>query len=283
MKQTLSLALASLALAGSAYSQTWGSTGNVTVALTLSWEAFALQAKDEVGKVIPAGEEGSGPTDTNTYSVETLGGPVGEKVAIKTVNTTENGTKISTMKFGNVDILKILAQDPAWPKIGKAPFIAGWTIVAVYDQQGMVSSYEARHATKVLVNIPDFMISPGDLTITALTEKTVDTEFNPLTGEPPPPTSVHTYSDTYKSTGSASVPFYDAEMLEVSGLLTGSTKLVFKTQGTGENKVTEEVLVPGAVKLDKILGISTLDDVVEGSIGVSAGAVIDLDTLFPQS
>jgi len=282
MKRTLYLALASLSLAASAFSQAppadWGSTGAVTVALTLSYTNEALQAKDPAGKVIPVGTEGAGATFENTYTVETLGGPADERVPIKTVSTTEYGSKISVAKWGNADILTELVKDLTLPKKGKAPFIAGWTLMAVYGVDGIITAYVARHTDKTRIDIP-LDIMPGTPIASAKSEKTVDTDFSPLTGEPPPPTSVHTFSETYKGLGTASVPFLDGP-LELSGLLTGSTKIVVKTEGTGIDKIVTEVYVPGAIKLDKILGASALEDVVEGSISVAAGAVVDLNTYF---
>jgi|GEM_PF-6878516 hypothetical protein len=277
-KTTIATLAAVLALAGPAFSQAnWGSTGAVTVALTLSYTDEALMLKDETGKVLTAAN-GGGPTFENTFMVETLAGPVDEKVPVKTVSTTEYGSKISVAKWGNVEIIKQLVQEEILPQKGKAPFIAGWSIIAIYGPDGIPLSYVARHTDKTTIDIP-LIITPGTPMASAKAEKTVMTDNTPLVGEPTS-TIVHTFSESYRGPGTASVPFLGGP-LDVNGLLTGSTKIVLKTEGTGIDKIVTEVFVPGAIKLDKVLGTTELEDVVEGSISVAPGAVVNLDLFTP--
>jgi hypothetical protein len=271
---------AALAIAGPAFCQTnWGSTGVVTVALTLTYESEALQLKDEAGKVLTAAN-GGGPTFENTYTVETLsGGPVDERVPIKSVTTTEYGSKLAVWKWGNADIIKLLVEDGTLPEIGKSPFLAGWSIVMTFDGEGIPTDIVARHTNKTTVSI-DFTISESELYVgaifDAISSKTVVTNNMPLTGDPST-TETRTLTNSYKGPATASVPFVLDSPLEVSGLLTGGLKVTAKTEGTGIDKITTFVYSNNASKLDKVLGVSTLDDLVEGSISVAAGVIVDLD------
>ncbi len=153
---------ATLAIAAPAFCQTnWGSTGAVTVALTLTYESQALLLKDEAGKVLTAAD-GGGPTFENTYTVETLGGPVDEMVPIKTVTTNEYGSKLAVWKWGNADIIRMLVEEGILPEIGKSPFLAGWSIVMTFDGEGIPTGIVARHTSKTTVPI-DFIISESEL------------------------------------------------------------------------------------------------------------------------
>ncbi|GEP44757.1 hypothetical protein BGE01nite_40480 [Brevifollis gellanilyticus] len=266
----------------------WVSTGGITVALTYSYTDEALVAKDETGKVLGP-NNGGGPTFENTYTVETLAGPVDERVPVKTVSTTEYGSKITTGKWGNADIIKVLVQSGFLPQKGKTPFLAGWSLVVVYDATGVPAMY-IRHTDKTSIPADDVLsivFDESGVEARAKSEKTVDTEFSPLTGEPPPPTTVHTLSETFKTRAMATVPFVSETPgdppipLDLQGLLSGGGKITVKTFGSGIDKVFEEVYVPGAVKLDKILGTSDLGDIIEGTISVGAAAVVDLNLFMP--
>ncbi len=267
----------------------WGSTGALTVALTYSYTNEALVAKDETGKVLSVAN-GGGPTFENSYSVETTVKVEGEPVPVKTVATDEYGSKISTGKWGNADIIKVLVSSDFLPKKGNSPFTAGWALVVVYDSTGLPMFY-ARHTDKTAVPIDElmsFLTDEGGTEARAKSEKTVTTDNTPLNPNVEPTTTViHTLTETYKTTAMATVPFI-SEMpgeppipLDVQGLLTGGGKIVVKTFGTGEEKIVEEVYVPGAVKLDKIVGTSELGDIIEGTVSVGAAAVVDLNLFMP--
>lgn len=279
-KASITTLAALLALAGPAFSQSnWGSTGAVTVALSLSITKEALKSKDETGKVIPI-SDGGGPTYENSFSVETLGGPANDRVTVRAVSTDEYGSEIFTAKWGNAEILKHLVEEGVLPQKGKKPpFIAGWSIIAIYDAEGSPLSYVARHTDKTTIEIP-MSITPGDPMASEKSEKTVTTDNTPINGNESS-TTTHTFSEKYKGLGSASVHFSEGT-LDVSGLLTGSIRMVVKSEGRGEDRVSTEVYVPGAVKLGNIVGASVFDDVVEGSISVEGATIVDLDAFTPS-
>jgi hypothetical protein len=281
MKTQLTSTLIALTLCSSAFSQTnWGSTGALTVALTFSYEQEALQLKEvnEMGKLITVIDPETKkpiPTFDNFYTIAT---PVDNPT--KTVDTTEYGSKIGTAKWGNADIIRYLVESELIPTKGSAPHIAGWSLIVVYDGMEGFPVVYARHTDKTMAEVPDIMLEGLDegFDVAAIMDKTVTTTtFNPTTGNETM-TTVHTYSDTFKAIRSVSLPFM------CTGLLTGSYKYVPKTETFDGEKFTTEVLVPGAMKLDKIVGV--LDgiegqELIEGSISVAAGAVTDLNILFP--
>lgn len=286
MKTQLTTALAALTLCGSAFSQaTWGSTGALTVALTISYEEEALQQKtvNDAGNkvIIDIDPETNKPipvfSNAFTISLPNAGLPT------KTVDTQEYGSKISTAKWGNADIIRYLVENDLLPTKGKAPHIAGWSLIVVYDGvEGFPMAY-ARHTDKTTVEVPDILFGGDGFDVATITDKTVmTTNINPTSGDETI-TTVHTYSDTFKGIGGASVPSYVGP-IDCTGLLTGSNKFVPKTETFDGERFTTEVFVPGAIKLDKILGV--LDgpngqELVEGSISIAAGVVVDLNIFFP--
>jgi hypothetical protein len=284
MKTQLTTALAALTLCGSAFSQAmWGSTGALTVALTISYEEEALLLKEvnEMGKLVTVIDPETNkpvPTFENFYTIAT---PV--DTPTKIVDTQEYGSKISTAKWGNADIIRYLVENDLLPTKGKAPHIAGWSLIVVYDGvEGFPMAY-ARHTDKTTVEVPDILFGGDGFDVATITDKTVTTtNINPTSGDETI-TTVHTYSDTFKGIGGASVPSYVGP-IDCTGLLTGSNKFVPKTETFDGERFTTEVFVPGAIKLDKILGV--LDgpngqELVEGSISIAAGVVVDLNIFFP--
>jgi hypothetical protein len=293
MKIKLTAFLATVSLCGSAYSATWGTMGNVTVALSISYKEAALQLKEvnEFGKLVTVIDpETKKPvsTDTNNYTIDTFKG----EAIVKSVTTDEKGVKISVSKFGNAELLKFLVDDEfgagLLPKKGKAPFIAGWTLIAIsekeVDSDVIESAMRCRHTDNTIVEVPDFVFGgQNDFEVAAIAEKRITTStINPATGDENT-TETYSYADTFKGIGSASVPSFDGP-LSCTGLLTGSHKVVFKSEGTGAGQMTTEVLVPGAIKLDKIMGVLNGpggQKLVEGSISIAPGIVIDTSTFFP--
>jgi hypothetical protein len=276
---------ASLAFATPASAQSWGSTGAVTVALTLTYQTEALKLKDEFGNVLPDTEEGGGgSTYENTYTVETLGGPVDERVPIKSVTTTEYGSKLGVWRWGNAQIIQSLVGDGTLPEIGKPPFLAGWSIVMVFDKLGNATGVVARHTNKTTVPI-NFAITPNAFEVAAINSKEIVTNNTPLTGSPST-TETRTYSKSYKRQASASLPSYTDEPFNLSGLLSGGFKVTPKKgvdDETGET-ITTFVYSPNATRLDRLLGVGGFDpfqDLIEGSISMSAGVIVDLDDFFP--
>ncbi len=276
---------ASLAFAAPAFAQSWGSTGAVTVALTMTYQYEALKLKDEFGNVLPDTEEGGGgSTFQNTYTVETLGGPVDERVPIKSVTTTEYGSKLGVWRWGNAQIIQSLVGDGTLPEIGKSPFIAGWSIIMVFDKLGNATGVIARHTNKTMVPI-NFAITPNAFEVAAISSKEVVTNNTPLTGIPST-TETRTYSKSYKRQATASVPSYTEEPFNLSGLLSGGFKVTPKKgvdDETGET-ITTFVYSPNATRLDRLLGVggfAPFQDLIEGSISMAAGAIVDLDDFFP--
>lgn len=286
MKTQLTSLLAALTLCGSAFSQAnWGSTGGLTVALTLSYEAEALVTKEvnEEGKLVTVIDDITKkpiPTFQNTYSVST---PFENPTKI--VDTDEYGSKIVTGKWGNAEIIRYLVENDLLPIKGKAPHLAGWSLVVVYDGLEAIPTVYARHTDKTMEPVPDILLGgPGDFDVATITDRTVTTTtINPKTGDENT-TEAHTYSDTYKGMGSATVPSW-AGPIECTGLLTGSYKFVRKTETIEDEKFFTDVFVPGATKIDKIVGALDGDfgtELIEGSISVGAGVVVDLATLIPE-
>ena len=285
MKTQLTSTLIALTLCSSAFSQAmWGSTGALTVALTISYEEEALLLKEvnDMGKLVTVIDPETNkpiPTFENFYTIAT---PVDTPTRI--VDTMEYGSKIGTAKWGNAEIIRYLVENDLLPTKGKAPHIAGWSLIVVYDGvEGFPMAY-ARHTDKTTVEVPDIIFGGGEgFDVAAIMDKTVTTtNINPTTGNETT-TSVHTYSDTFKGIGSASVPSYVGPIM-CTGLLTGSYKFVPKTETIEGERFTTEVLVPGATKLDKILGVldgPEAQELVEGSISIAAGVVVDLLMFFP--
>ncbi len=274
--------ITSLALSGSAFSQSnWGSVGSLTVALTLSYQSEALMLKDSAGKVLPATEAGGGgPTFTNSFSVDTLDR---DGNITKTVATEEYGSKISSSwRWGNAEIIRALVENEILPQIGKAPFIAGWSLVVVYDGAEAAPTVYARHTDKTTILLDSVILGgPEDFYVAAITDRTVTTTLNNVLTGASTETALRTYSNTFKGTGSASVPFYFGD-LRCKGLLTGSYRYVAQSEGTGVNRVITQVLVPGATKIDKILGGGSSEGLlIEGSISAAAAVVTNLYTYFP--
>lgn len=286
MKTQLTSTLVALTLCGSAFSQAdWGSTGGLTVALTLSYEAEALVTKevDEMGKLVTVIDDVTKkpiPTFENFFSVST---PVDNPTKI--VDTQEYGSKIGTAKWGNAEIIRYLVDNALLPVKGNAPHLAGWSLIVVYDGIEAMPTVYARHTDKTTEPVPDILLGGGaDFDVAAIIDRTVTTTTINLTTETETTTEVRTYSDTYKGMGSATVPSWVGP-IECTGLLTGSYKFVRKTETIEGDKIITDVFVPGATKIDKIVG--SLDGVngqelVEGSISLGAGVVVDLFKFFPQ-
>lgn len=250
----------------------WGSTGAITVALTLSYQEEALQMKDETGKVIPI-LDGGGPTYQNTFSKVTTTLVDGEPFPVKMVNTDEFGSKISTWKFGNKEIIEMLVESELLPQIGRAPYIAGWSLIMTYDQNGERLGAVARHTSKVTVPVEiNFSV---DFSISATNSKTILTDNTPPNGEPTS-TETRTHTSTFKGQGTMNLPSWDGGVA-LMGLVTGGSKVTPKTEGSGIDRFTTFVYSPTATKIDKILGASSMQELIEGSVSIAAGVIVDMD------
>jgi hypothetical protein len=273
------LAASSLLLASSTFAQTnWGSTGAITVALTLSYQEEALQMKDETGKVMPI-QDGGGPTYQNTFSKVTTTLVDGEPFPVKMVNTDEFGSKISTWKYGNKEIIEMLVESGLLPQIGRAPHIAGWSLIMTYDQNGDRVGAVARHTSKVTVPIEiGFSV---DFAINATSSKTIVTDNTPPTGEMTS-TETRSHASTFKGQATMGLPSYDGSPFNLTGLVTGGSKVTPKTEGSGMDRITTFVYSPTPTKIDKILGMSGMEELIEGSISIASGVIVDIDAFNAQ-
>lgn len=261
--------------AGSGLAQTnWGSTGAVTVALTMTYRTEALQLKDETGKVLSIAN-GGGPTFENSFSQETVTTVNGgEPYTTKVVTTEEYGSKLGSWKYGNKEIIESLVEDQTLPQIGKDPFIAGWSIIMTYNADGAPTGAVARHTSKV--NVPLNMGFTSNFQVDATSSKIIRTDNSPLNGEPTS-TETRSLTKTYKASAQINVPFMFGDIFTLSGLLTGGSKVTPKTEGTGIDKITTFVYPNTATKLDKVIGVSSFEDLIEGTISVAAGVIVDMD------
>jgi len=168
----------------------------------------------------------------------------------------------------------VLVDNQTLPQIGKAPYLAGWSLVMTYDSEGNSTGLVARHSTKVTVPISvSFSV---DFEVSAVNSKMIRTDNTPPTGEF---SSIETRSHTesFKAKASIGVPFDFDNSVQVSGLLTGGSKVTPKTEGAGIDKITTFVYSNTATKLDKAIGVSPFEDLIEGSISIASGVIVDMD------
>jgi hypothetical protein len=284
--RTLALII-SVALSGSAFAAVppavagvWGTVSTMTIALSLSFTIPGTVLKDETGKVLTAAN-GGGPAFQNNYAVITNNAA---NIEIKRVETAEAVTKVITFKYGNVELLKELAAADILPHKGTAPFIAGWSIVVVTDASEEKTVY-ARHTdmTMVLLNGIGFgLVNEGVLAeaFTGNFKDVVTTVTNPTTSLQ---TITRTLIDTFSTKGAGSGAVGD---LSFSGLYTEiGGKSVIKLETISGEKISTDVYLTGALKLDKIAGAGTSSEgptgVVEGSMSTTAAVLTDLNLYLP--
>jgi hypothetical protein len=266
----------------------WGTSANVFVNLSVSWTDPALAAKDDTGKVLTG--EDADTVFENSYSVDTTNS---DGDTTKTVQTTEYGSKATVWKWSNKEILLALVgtvDEPGiLPQKGRAPFIAGWSIVRVTDSDNAVTYY-ARHSDGTAVQLDDIGL---DLTLnedssvlfTAETTRTKDVTSTvyDLTGNGEDrETRSYSHSSTFKGPGTGNALL----SVDLPGVLTGSLKTVLITEpgdpDLGTDPTDTYLDVPGATKLDKIVSydedaeLPTLG-LVEGTISAPPATVRDLD------
>lgn len=283
MKKTFATLLAILSLGGSAFSQAnWGSYGNLTVDLTLTSTFESLLLKDEIGKILSAAE-GGGPTNSNTFSVVTLNSQDEE---IKRVDTEEFGSTRQVSRLGNAQILAYLVDSQVLlPKGTKAPFIAGYSLVVVFDGEEAMPTVYVRHSDKSMVPLPDFMLGGAEDFNLATIKRKFDTTTttNPATSDQTVTESL-TYSNSYKGLGTATVPTFLGPF-ECRGITTGSYKYFTKTEGAGIDKITTRVFAPVSFNLDKTIGVYSGGDepgLIEGSFNIPKVFVTDLNVYVGQ-
>lgn len=295
MKPTFPTIIALAAFAPGLQAQSnWGTSANVSVNLTVSWSSPSLPKKDEFGVVV-RGEDAEFVFE-NEFTVTTVNTD-GETT--RSSETYEYGSKLASYRWSTRDILLFLVGDdedpdfaPVLPRKGRAPFIAGWSLIRVTDSEGEVSYY-ARHTDKTTVALEDLSlglnaVGDQDTQVSAETgsAKSVVTTIFDLSGEGNDrETASYAYSRSFKGLGVANALLGTS----LPGLLTGSERAVLKTERVRDldTGVTETfstyVTVPGALKLDRIVaydGDDELPGVVEGSVSVAGATIQNLDTFL---
>ncbi|MEQ1748033.1 MAG: hypothetical protein ABL974_01320 [Prosthecobacter sp.] len=279
--------ITSLALSGSAFSASppplpgvWGTVSTMTIALTLSLTIPGTVLKDDAGRVLTP-VNGGGPAFQNSYAVITNNAA---GIEIRKVETMEAASKVITFKYGNVELLKELVAGEILPQKGVAPFIAGWTLVLVTDASETKTLY-ARHTDKTMVPLDGVgfgLINEGALAeaFTGNYKNVVTTVTNPTTSLQTV-TRVLTDSFTTKGAGIGRVGSFTFSgfYTEIGG------KSVIKLETILGEKISTDVYVTGALKLDKVIGASESTEgptgVVEGSMSTTASVLTDMNAYMP--
>ncbi|MEQ1748032.1 MAG: hypothetical protein ABL974_01310 [Prosthecobacter sp.] len=292
MKPNTLAVITSLALSGSAFSASppplpaepgvWGAVSTMTIALTVSYTAPGTVLKDETGKILTVAN-GGGPAFENQYSVITNNAAGDE---IRRVETAEAVSKVVTYRYGNVDLLKELVLGEILPQKGASPFIAGWTFVVVTDGSRTKMLY-ARHTDKTMIPLDGtgFGIDEGAIAV-AFTENfkdVVTTVTNPVTGLQ---TITRSLTDTSSAKAVGSGAINGPAPLTFTGLYTDTgSKTVIKVETIAGEKISTDVFLPGAQKLDKIIGAAAPGEgsagVVEGTMSTTASVLTDMNLYMP--
>lgn len=268
----------------SASAQSPGSVSAITVALTATYSAPALAAKDENGKIIPVAD-GGGPVYENSWSINKVNAnddPVSDE------EVSEQGTKVITAKYSNKEILLDMLANEFLPGIGGKPAtIAGWSIMQVNEnaEPGSISlgNIIARHTSGETVEVPMSWGTGEDETaaVTVAAKSSSKTTYPSNPELEPKTTSSETFTSTFKTTGSFEL--IAGADLSGQGLLTGGSKLAFVIYKEDGETFREPLYVPLAAKLSGILGSALISieigeeteasAVIEGSISAAAGKV----------
>ncbi len=268
----------------SASAQSPGSVSTITVALTATYSAPALAAKDENGKIIPVAD-GGGPVYENSWSINKVNAnddPVSDE------EVSEQGTKVITAKYSNKEILLDMLANEFLPGIGGKPAtIAGWSIMQVNEnaEPGAISlgNIIARHTSGETVEVPMSwaVVEEVAAAVTVGAKSSSKTTYPSNPELEPKTTSSETYNSTFKTVGS--LELIAGADLSGEGLLTGGSKLMFVLYKEDGETFREPLYVPLAAKLSGILGSALISveigeeteasAVIEGSISAAAGKV----------
>jgi hypothetical protein len=277
---TLALGLFAVSPMLSAQSS-WGSFAGVTLTLTQTAEAPALPEKGPDGKnVVPAAL-----TKQNEFTIETLANdPELGPTPVRTVRYYEAGSKQVVYRLGNANLIKAMFDAQA------LPVATGWSLQVISDAEGLPTSVILRNSSRTIqpVSVDGIGYTVGSL-VSTITARATETENTPLVGEPSY-SSTASYSSSYKGvvTG-VSLPssVFGSTEGSIGGFITGSERLVLKSyrDELGETFV-DQVYVPGAIKIDRIfssVGSPVSEDpvILEGSISVGAGVLVDLGLYLP--
>ncbi len=251
-------ALTAMLAASSLYA---GSVASVTLRLTESTTAEALLAKDENGKALPA----KVPVFENDFSVVT---------SSQSVTTYEYGSKIVTYKISNKEFLEALRDE-----IGLIDDIAGWSLVFLTEgDQAGVAYISKKGATAIDVSQYLYGVTGDEIAIQDTYKYVLTEVFNPE-------------KITLKETGA----YKSKELIAVTAEFPSSTLIVYgtlessgrlQTFGTGELQYSE--YIPGAGNMKNLAGTAEFENgdettIVEGSISVAAGKIVNLAAFFAGS
>lgn len=274
--------------AASAQNAVWVATYPVTVALTFTYSAPGMAAKDETGKVIPAAE-GGGMTYANYLSYETRDrkGDV-----VKSVQGSEMSFKPVTVRVGNAQIIKALLDANKLPTIGdptNEPSVAGWSLVyqGGYDGSGAFGVLHGPSKTLV-VPLEGIGFGFGDPNQYAMVDTNTLKDLTVINYNPAKGTATGT--TTFTGSFSRRAPgagqfFFDGHSVPVMGVYseTGTTHVV-KTETVAGQKYYTVFRLLGPRKLDKIVGSVVLHlnlsvgdpmALIEGTISCGAGTIVD--------
>jgi hypothetical protein len=305
MKRNLTL-LALLLISGPfsvSYSQeefepVWGAAGRVTATFTETWSIPTLFQRDEEGNLVYETDPETNktfkvPISTNTYTVDTYNS---EEELVKSVETTEVGTKNVTRRYGNREILIELKNAGVLGE--EVTSISGWSIVGYYEgldydpsaitegNARLTPKFYARHTDKRIVEITDMVASlnlSNFMTTTAMKSTTTTT--------PGPEEDIIRSSNSYTSSYKGGVALTVPTGGSLTGVISGKESLITKTYTYWDYDYSDEeseklikytgrslIRVPGTVRMEKLVGSMSYENgtsLLEGSVVISTPVVVN--------
>lgn len=261
----LATTLAFTATAQAGLAPTSGMVGNIKLALTLKSTVDGTFERDEDGKFIKDEETNQRiPTDVNEWTV-TRGK--------KTVESSEEVTKILTTRYGNRELLEDFLADGLIPDTS----IRGWSLKAV-TRQDMGAAYFVEKKGEEPVDVTNrIMFETTELGLIAAQAVNSLETVTRTEGVEEPVLKVKRVEAMNGFFAFGLQPTEDAELFAFgAATITGKTVLT-------KNK---EAVVIGKVSMPHLAGHFQNEDggfFAEGSFGVSGGvATDDLTRYFPE-
>lgn len=291
---SLSIPMASVYAQGD---KVWAAAGGVTISLVETWSEEALLQKDEEGNLI------SEQTDGQSYRIPTFENQFSTSTGNRFIETYEYGSKIGTYRIGNRQILEQMLADEL---LDGSTSIRGWSIVALYNDvsygtegsnEKSLPTFYARHTGTRMIEIEDFVITPGlGVDRTSIKEVTTTTS----TEEDERINTSYSFSSSFRQPFELAASAYWGT---IQGVLSGSTKYAARRDfyidevydeirdTIVEKRIPEtyDLLVPGTLKLDKMVSKPQLEEqseegtstdepesMFEGSITVGLPRVVEL-------
>jgi YD repeat-containing protein len=251
---TIVTVLGLLASASSAFAITPGWAPAVTLALTCTYQEGGFTVKDEEGE---------------TWFTDVKYANKYDKDGNLISQTTEWKGVQKTYRFGNKELLEVLNDEGYLDGT-----TVGWSIVNVTDpddccSDGFFDCYAIKKG-QAPVLLDEFTMEVGMEVLSCYAKES--TTYN-TDGE----VTKHSYSDAGSGKGEVSFSLWG---IDAKGLATYSYKYTTGVLGTGEEAVEYETYLAGAVKLANIIGHSDMEEeLVEGTISIAAGKIIDLETI----